>query len=96
MQDIGLIASHTGQPGGRQTGQRMSHYISTDGPFKRVFCEMPEEYLIPWRSSGQAPRRTSRNQDKTAYRCSCGSTIWGKADLLVKCKRCGKMFRQSA
>jgi predicted SprT family Zn-dependent metalloprotease len=97
MEQIGLFPSQTGEPGGKKTGQHVTHYIDPNGLFKRAFDQMPEEYLIPWRSGRvEQQRRKSRNQEKTTYRCSCGSTIWGKADLLVKCKRCGKMFRQSA
>src|SRR3954451_16498428 len=31
MARVGLIASHTGAPGGRRTGQRVTHYIEPDG-----------------------------------------------------------------
>ena len=33
MAEIGLIASHTGQPGGKRTGQQMTHYIADGGLF---------------------------------------------------------------
>jgi hypothetical protein len=33
MREVGLIASHSGLPGGRSTGQRMSHYIAPGGLF---------------------------------------------------------------
>lgn len=36
MESIGLVPSHTGQPGGRKTGQRMDHYIVPHGPFARA------------------------------------------------------------
>jgi hypothetical protein len=35
MERIGLIPSHTGAPGGRKTGVRMSHYIDPAGAFAR-------------------------------------------------------------
>ena len=31
MIEIGLIPSHTGEPGGKQTGQSVSHYIEENG-----------------------------------------------------------------
>jgi predicted SprT family Zn-dependent metalloprotease len=31
MEDVGLMPSHTGEPGGRRTGQKMSHYVIEGG-----------------------------------------------------------------
>lgn len=36
MECIGLIPSTTGQPGGKKTGQPMSHYIRPAGPFDQA------------------------------------------------------------
>jgi hypothetical protein len=36
MARVGLQTSHTGAPGGRRTGVRMSHYIEENGPFARA------------------------------------------------------------
>lgn len=38
MQEIGLMPSHTGQPGGRTTGEKMSDYAIEGGRFMQV-CE---------------------------------------------------------
>ena len=40
MRGIGLIPSDTGQPGGKETGQRVSHYIATGGKFAKVCAEL--------------------------------------------------------
>jgi predicted SprT family Zn-dependent metalloprotease len=37
MERIGLMPSATGAPGGKRTGQRMTHYIIRGGPFDRAF-----------------------------------------------------------
>ena len=42
MDAVGLVASDTGAPGGKQTGQRMTHYINPDGPFVTVGTELIE------------------------------------------------------
>jgi predicted SprT family Zn-dependent metalloprotease len=34
MDAVGLVASNTGQPGGKRTGQAMTHYIAPEGPFE--------------------------------------------------------------
>ena len=47
---IGLMPSHTGQPGGMTTGQHMSDYPAKDGPFIRE-CETlvkSKQFILPW------------------------------------------------
>jgi predicted SprT family Zn-dependent metalloprotease len=43
MEAIGLIPSNTGKPGGKKTGQSMTHYIEQNGPFDQAFRSMPAE-----------------------------------------------------
>jgi hypothetical protein len=38
MERVGLMPSSTGKPGGKRTGQKVSHYILADGPFARAFA----------------------------------------------------------
>ena len=40
MRAIGLVASDTGAPGGKETGQRISHYIEPDGKFATTCAEL--------------------------------------------------------
>lgn len=40
---IGLHTSHTGAPGGRRTGVRMSHFIDPDGAFARASAKLIAE-----------------------------------------------------
>lgn len=49
MQEIGLPASHTGKPGGRQTGDQMDHYLLDGAPFLRS-CEklLKTNFRISW------------------------------------------------
>ncbi|MGD0185318.1 MAG: SprT-like domain-containing protein [Roseiarcus sp.] len=56
MIDIGLVPSSTGKPGGRPTGDHVSHSIRENGPFDRA-CK---SYL--------STTRTTLFQDR-AYRC---------------------------
>ena len=32
-----MVPSDTGQPGGKQTGQKVSHYINPEGAFAKIF-----------------------------------------------------------
>ncbi|AIY44229.1 zinc metalloproteinase Mpr protein (plasmid) [Collimonas arenae] len=48
MESVGLMPSHTGEPGGRRVGQQMTHYIIDAGPFQTV-CAAPElAVMISW------------------------------------------------
>lgn len=49
MNEIELIPSDTGQPGGKQTGDKMSDYIESGGLFDRVCDELlTTEFQISW------------------------------------------------
>jgi hypothetical protein len=45
MEEVGLIASDTGKPGGKKTGQRMTHYIKNKGLFSRTFGTLNAQTL---------------------------------------------------
>ena len=47
MKEVGMIPSHTGKAGGKETGEKMSHYIERGGRFEKAFMEMPKEYILP-------------------------------------------------
>lgn len=50
MDAIGLVASDTGAPGGKQTGQRMTHYIAPGGRFETVASRLIESgrFVLAW------------------------------------------------
>ena len=49
MQEIGLIPSDTGQPCGKTTGQRVSHYIKDDGNFSKHCAELLKDgFVLPF------------------------------------------------
>jgi hypothetical protein len=88
MDEVGLAPSHTGAPGGKRTGQAMTHYILPGGPFERAFKRMPKEYLIPWRSGTNQPDNPGRNpgNSKVKYQCpECKAAVWGKPNLDIIC-----------
>ena len=97
MERVGLMPSNTGQPGGKRTGQKVTHYPIPNGPFAQAFAAMPKELLIPWlcrevEGNGGA----KRNANKVKYTCpSCGSNVWGKAGLLIVCGECEEMYIQN-
>ena len=50
METVGLMPSDTGQPGGKRTGQHMTHYLTKEGRYEQAFHTMPEEYKLPFTS----------------------------------------------
>lgn len=50
MKEVGLIPSNTGKPGGKETGQAMTHNIEEGGRYQKAFGKMPERYVLPFTS----------------------------------------------
>lgn len=48
MEEVGLIPSDTGKPGGKKTGQHMTHYIEEGGRYEQAFHNMPKEFILPF------------------------------------------------
>lgn len=90
MKEIGLHPSHTGEPGGRETGQQMTHYVVAGGPFEAAFEAMPEAFGIPWTSGAVGPKPAPKKSvSKVKFHCpGCGANAWGKPGLLLKCQPC--------
>lgn len=49
MRQVGLIPSDTGKPGGKDTGDSMSHFVEEGGAFHRSCQELLQVgFVIPW------------------------------------------------
>lgn len=49
MRAVGLIPSDTGRPGGKETGQKVSHYIEEGGPFALACADLLRHgYGVAW------------------------------------------------
>jgi predicted SprT family Zn-dependent metalloprotease len=102
MQSVGLVPSNAGAPGGRRTGDQMSHYIQPAGAFELAFNAMPDECLLPWlaregvvRTAPGTPATHTRNKFK--FSCpGCGQNAWGKPSLHLLCGDCGLSLRREA
>lgn len=95
MSEIGLVPSDTGAPGGKMTGQRMTHYVDPTGAFKKAFDAMPENVALPWVTGGfelAAPSKP-KARNKIKYSCpGCDSNVWGKPGLQVVCGECEETY----
>ena len=91
MAAIGLVPSDTGKPGGKRTGQRMSHYVLDDGPFATAYTELPTDWLLPFVCLEGVSKGRTRDPSKTKYSCrTCGANVWAKCGLHIGCLDCGK------
>lgn len=66
MLDCGLIPSHTGLPGGKQTGQKMTHYIEENGKFDVLADQFIKQgFSFAWHDPYTIQRyRNQRNKQK--------------------------------
>jgi predicted SprT family Zn-dependent metalloprotease len=87
MERIGLMPSDTGAPGGKRTGQRVSHYIIPDGAFAQAFAL--RKFAVPYFDrAGESD--VTRKKRKVVYTCSCcNDKVWGKPDVQPHCGKCG-------
>lgn len=102
MKEVGLHPSNTGEPGGKETGDQMTHYIIEGGPFDRAAQELLRGgFRFSWaEDSGEGraedgpvvavvlePEEDKSN--RTKFTCpGCGDNAWGKPSLSLICGRC--------
>ncbi|GAK50676.1 putative zinc metallopeptidase [Candidatus Moduliflexus flocculans] len=92
MIEIGLMPSHTGQPDGKQTGQRMSHYLLAGGRFERAMASLFTESHISWKSQSQGEGARRIRQTRQKYTCpGCGLNVWAKPAANIVCGDCQRV-----
>src|SRR5262245_27281161 len=99
MDAIGLCPSSTGQPGGQRTGQRMSHYIVSEGPFDQTCTNLlTRGFTLSWHdraredAGGAEPTNT-----RAKYTCSgCGLKAWAKPNAVLICGACDTVLADAA
>ncbi|MDR0250542.1 MAG: SprT-like domain-containing protein [Burkholderiales bacterium] len=91
MESVGLMASSSGLPGGKKTGQKVSHFIISGGPFSKACAELlTKEFRISWGdrfTQNAITKKPGKNKsNRLKYRClECGAQAWGKPDLRILC-----------
>jgi hypothetical protein len=95
MRTVGLEPSSTGQPGGKDTGQKVSHYILDGGAFAKAFAELEKQGVADlladrWGESEAGKKtREKKNASKTAYVCpGCDLKAWAKPEASLMCGDC--------
>lgn len=84
MKSLGLMPSSTGKPGGKETGRRVTHYI-TPGLFTRAakLCKVKFDF------AGMLIQREKKGSRRTKYTCpGCNTNAYGTAELHLICGEC--------
>ena len=93
MKAVGLVPSDTAAPGGREVGQKVSHYIETGGRFERACAELVGKgfdplYIERWSEGGEKTRK-KKAASKTRYTCpECATNAWAKPGVHLVCGGC--------
>lgn len=90
MYEIGLQTSSTGEPGGKSTGQRMSHYILEGGEFEIVAnAFLLGGSKLHWNSRVEEKEAKERKKTREKFTCpSCQQSAWAKKTAKLACGNC--------
>lgn len=91
MKALGLMPSNTGAVGGKETGQRMQHYIVPGGAYQQAFAALAASgWKLNLQSTIIAGGEKKPKKDKTKYTCpSCGLNMWANIpDADISCNSC--------
>jgi hypothetical protein len=101
MREVGLIPTSTGQPGGKETGQKVTHIIEQGGRFDRACAKLIAEHpaiLYHDRAGEDEQGRNARKKkaaSKTKYTCpGCGLNAWAKPAAALLCGDCNKPMEE--
>jgi hypothetical protein len=86
MSEIGLEPSDTGAPGGKRTGQRVSHWIVEGGPFDAA-CQafLAKHDGLLW---GDRPAQNGSGGKRSKSVCAnpdCALAAWAKPGVQLLC-----------
>lgn len=98
MESVGLIPSATGEPGGKQTGKKVSHYIELDGPFDVACTELLLYVHFQYESWPDAPKTKKETVKRVKMVCPhCeGVEVRAVAGTKVRCGECDELLEEMA
>lgn len=97
MKEVGLYPSTTGEVGGKETGERVSHYIISDGPFQTV-CKalLATGFQLGWQSRTANRKQKKKKQTRSKFTCpDCGQNAWAKPNALLNCGDCYEQEKET-
>jgi hypothetical protein len=90
MREIGLQPTSTGEPGGMETGQSMTHYIIPGGRYSKAFEKLASTgFQLHWQSVSASGQGRGKKSSKTKFSCpDCGQNAWAKPGARLICGEC--------
>jgi predicted SprT family Zn-dependent metalloprotease len=90
MKEVGLYPSTTGLPGGKEVGQRVTHYIVKDGPYAKGYAILKKSgFKLHWESAPAVFGTKPKPQSKVKFTCpKCEMNVWGAPTVKVTCTEC--------
>lgn len=90
MERVGLIPSNTGEPGGKQTGRQMTHYIDPEGPFVEALAELTDKgFDLPYFTKPREAAPKKKDLSKVKHECPvCEAKAWAKLGSSIICGDC--------
>lgn len=92
MLRVGLIPSVTGEPGGKQTGRKMTHYIDPEGVFVDALKQLTDTgFDLPYFTQPVSKEAGAKKKDlsKVKRECPCCSAkAWAKQGMRIICGEC--------
>lgn len=92
MEEVGLMPSHTGKPGGKKTGKRMADYAIEGGAFEFAYAKLVACDLLPFVAKPDLEKKKAqKKKNKIKYTCpQCQANAWGKPGLMIACGECSE------
>lgn len=93
MKKVGLYPSATAEPGGKETGRRVSHYVIEGGPFETKVRDC--EAKLDWVGMLRRKKKKTR-EPKVTYECETDEIkVRGKVGLHIVCGECGARMEEN-
>ena len=90
MKEVGLQPSSTGEEGGAETGQSMSHYILPGGRYEVAYAKLAATWFqFHWQSVPASGGGKAKKSSKMKFTCpQCGQNAWAKPGARLICGQC--------
>lgn len=101
IEELGLMPSSTGFPGGKKVGEKMAEYILPGGLFEdKLKCLLSTDFSITWRdrfppdttkleNPGEEKESLESRSNRRKYSCpKCSLNAWAKPKSRLICGEC--------
>jgi SprT-like family len=88
MREVGLQPTSTGEAGGMETGQAVTHYIIPEGRYAKAYAMLASSgFALHWQSAPAVG--SAKKSSKNKLTCpECGQNAWAKPGASLICGVC--------